>query len=80
MQILITMTKTVSSYDLHSGISNLYKMQTERKLLLRSTLVALSSNETALATDYETSLILERLLYSMDDFARRVLADRFTGQ
>ena len=40
----------------------------------------LSGKETALAADPETSIILERLLYSMDDFARRVLADRFTGQ
>ncbi|SCV73318.1 BQ2448_7244 [Microbotryum intermedium] len=51
----------------------------DRPLLLRSALESLSGNELALAGDTETSVILERLLYSMDDFAKRVLADRFTG-
>lgn len=51
----------------------------ERQLLLRSALVELSGHELALAADPETSIILERLLYSMDDFAKRVLMDRFAG-
>ncbi|KAM0791930.1 hypothetical protein ACM66B_004184 [Microbotryomycetes sp. NB124-2] len=51
----------------------------DRPLLLRSALQNLSGNEIPLAGDNDTSVILEQLLYSMDDFARRVLADRFTG-
>ncbi|KAK4046586.1 Nucleolar protein 9 [Microbotryomycetes sp. JL201] len=51
----------------------------DRPLLLRSALQNLSGNEISLAGDNDTSVILEQLLYSMDDFARRVLADRFTG-
>lgn len=52
----------------------------ERPLLLRSALESLAGHEIELAGDNETSVILERLLYAMDDFARRVLLDRFTGQ
>jgi len=51
----------------------------DRKLLIRTALRNLSGQETALATDPDASLILERLLYSMDDFAQRVLADQLTG-
>lgn len=51
----------------------------ERNLLLRSALEELSGHELSLAADPETSVILERLIYSMDDFAKRVLADRFMG-
>jgi hypothetical protein len=52
----------------------------DRVLLLRASLQTLAGHEVELATDPETSVILERLLYSMDDFARRVLADSFAGQ
>lgn len=52
----------------------------DRVLLLRAALTQLSGNEASIAADPETSPILERLVYSMDDFARRVLIDRFTGQ
>jgi len=52
----------------------------ERPLLLRSALESLAGHEIELAGDNETSVILERLLYAMDDFARRVLLDRFTGE
>lgn len=51
----------------------------ERHLLLRSALEELSGHELSLAADPETSIILERLIHSMDDFAKRVLADRFIG-
>lgn len=51
----------------------------DRPLLLRSALESLSGHEIPLAGDGDTSIILERLLYSMDDFARRVLAERFIG-
>ncbi|POW00374.1 hypothetical protein PSTT_13186 [Puccinia striiformis] len=49
----------------------------ERQLLLRSALTELGGHELALASDPETSIILERIIYSMDGFAKRVLADRF---
>ncbi|GAA5879418.1 hypothetical protein JCM8547_005421 [Rhodosporidiobolus lusitaniae] len=52
----------------------------ERPLLLRSALESLSGQEVELAGDGETSVILEQLLYAMDDFAKRVLLDRFAGQ
>ncbi|MBW0546820.1 hypothetical protein O181_086535 [Austropuccinia psidii MF-1] len=51
----------------------------ERHLLLRSALSELSGHEVALATDPETSIILERIIYSLDDFAKRVLVDRLIG-
>lgn len=49
----------------------------DRPLLLRSALESLSGHEISLAGDGDSSLVLERLCYSMDDFARRVLMDRF---
>lgn len=55
------------------------EIEDDRPYLLRSALESLSGHEIPLAGDGETSLILEKLLYSMDDFARRVLADRFAG-
>ncbi|KAK4704189.1 nucleolar protein 9, partial [Phenoliferia sp. Uapishka_3] len=55
------------------------EVEDDRPYLLRSALESLSGHEIPLAGDGETSLILEKLLYSMDDFARRVLADRFMG-
>lgn len=48
----------------------------ERQLLLRSALTELNGQELALASDPDTSIILERILHSMDGFAIRVLADR----
>lgn len=55
------------------------EIEDERPLLLRSALESLSGHEIALAGDHETSVVLEQLLYAMDDFAKRVLLDRFTG-
>ena len=55
------------------------EQEDDRPLLLRSALESLGGHEIALAGDGDTSIILERLCYSMDDFARRVLVDRFSG-
>ncbi|KAH8924096.1 ARM repeat-containing protein [Atractiella rhizophila] len=66
-----------------AGPSQLEDEDSDASLLLRNALESLSSSdassELALATDPETSLILERLLHSMNDFSRRVLVDRFAG-
>ncbi|GAA5824341.1 hypothetical protein JCM3770_001813 [Rhodotorula araucariae] len=56
------------------------EVEDERPLLLRSALESLSGHEIALAGDHETSVVLEQMLYAMDDFAKRVLLDRFTGE
>ncbi|GAA5934009.1 RNA-binding RNA processing protein NOP9 [Sporobolomyces koalae] len=56
------------------------ELEDERPLLLRSALESLSGHEVALAGDNESSVVLERLLHAMDDSAKRVLLDRFTGQ
>lgn len=56
------------------------EQEDDRPLLLRSSLESLSGHEIPLAGDPDTSIILERLLFAMDDFARRVLGDRFMGQ
>lgn len=52
----------------------------ERAQLIRGSLQQLSGHEIELAVDAESAIVLERLTHSMDDFARRVLADRFAGQ
>lgn len=56
------------------------EIEDDRPLLLRSSLESLSGHEMTLAGDPDTSIILERLLFAMDDFAKRVLGDRFAGQ
>lgn len=38
-----------------------------------------SNKERQLATDPDCSIILERMLHSMDDFIKRVFADRLSG-
>ncbi|GAA5974331.1 hypothetical protein JCM11641_006742 [Rhodosporidiobolus odoratus] len=55
------------------------EIEDERPLLLRSALESLSGHEVSLAGDGESSVVLEQLLYAMDDFAKRVLLDRFSG-
>ncbi|KZP00041.1 ARM repeat-containing protein [Calocera viscosa TUFC12733] len=50
-----------------------------RKMFLNAALAELNGKELQLATDPECSVILERMMYSMDDFSRRVLFDRLSG-
>jgi nucleolar protein 9 len=51
----------------------------ERKLFFLAALQEMSGKELVLATDPECSTILERMLHSMDDFARRVFMDALSG-
>ncbi|KAL1665643.1 armadillo-type protein [Schizophyllum commune] len=51
----------------------------ERRLFVEAALREMSEKELQLATDPESSVVLERLLYSMDDFARRVFMDSMSG-
>ena len=37
------------------------------------------NKEKQLATDPDCSVVLERMMYSMDDFVRRVFVDSLTG-
>lgn len=52
---------------------------TDRRLFFAAALTEMSGKEKELATDPDCSSILERMAYSMDDFARRVFMDRLTG-
>ena len=51
----------------------------DRRLFFVAALSEMSGKEKELATDPDCSTILERMAYSMDDFARRVFMDRLTG-
>ena len=51
----------------------------ERRMFVEAALHEMSEKELQLATDPESSVVLERLLYSMDDFARRVFMDSMSG-
>ncbi|KAI0698876.1 armadillo-type protein [Cytidiella melzeri] len=51
----------------------------DRRLFFVAALTEMSGKEKELATDPDCSNILERMAYSMDDFARRVFMDRLTG-
>jgi nucleolar protein 9 len=51
----------------------------ERRLFFVAALTETSKKEKQLATDPDCSNILERMAYSMDDFARRVFVDRLAG-
>ncbi|GJJ07712.1 hypothetical protein Clacol_001917 [Clathrus columnatus] len=51
----------------------------QRRIFFAAALSEMHNKELQLATDPECSVILERMLYSMDDFARRVFTDSLTG-
>lgn len=51
----------------------------ERKAFVTAVLTEMEGKELQLATDPDCSTILERVSHSMDDFARRVLMDKFAG-
>lgn len=51
----------------------------ERKLFFIAALSEMSGKEKQLAADPDCSNILERMIHSMDDFARRVFVDRLAG-
>jgi nucleolar protein 9 len=51
----------------------------EKRIFFVAALTEMSENEKQLATDPNCSLILERMMYSMDDFVRRVFMDRLAG-
>ena len=52
----------------------------DRTNFLHNSLTELRSLELQLSTDPDCALIMERLLHSMGDWGRRVLADSFSGQ
>ncbi|KAJ6516296.1 armadillo-type protein [Mycena sanguinolenta] len=51
----------------------------ERRMFFVAALTEMSDKEKQLATDPDSSLVLERMTHSMDDFARRVFVDRLIG-
>ncbi|EIW82459.1 ARM repeat-containing protein [Coniophora puteana RWD-64-598 SS2] len=51
----------------------------ERRIFFLAALSEMSGNEKQLATDPDCSVILERMIHSMDDFVRRVFIDSLTG-
>ncbi|KAI6046465.1 armadillo-type protein [Pisolithus marmoratus] len=50
-----------------------------KRLFFVAALTEMSGKERQLATDPECSVVLERVLYSMDDFVRRVFIDSLCG-
>lgn len=52
---------------------------TEKRLFFMAALDEMRGKEKQLATDAECSIVLERMLYSMDDFVRRVFVDSLAG-
>ncbi|KAF5393695.1 hypothetical protein D9757_000366 [Collybiopsis confluens] len=52
---------------------------TERRMFFFAALNEMRDKEKQLATDPDCSIILERMAYSMDDFARRVFVDSLSG-
>ncbi|PBK73207.1 ARM repeat-containing protein [Armillaria solidipes] len=51
----------------------------EKHTFFLAALTEMTGKEKQLATDPDCSVILERMLHSMDDFARRVFTDSLTG-
>jgi len=51
----------------------------ERRLFFVAALTEMRGKEKQLATDPDCSIILERMIYSMDDFIRRVFVDSMAG-
>ncbi|OCF41800.1 hypothetical protein I317_04406 [Kwoniella heveanensis CBS 569] len=59
------------------GVSSEGEEREDRQLFLSSVLSELRSHELPTSTDPETSIILERLLPSLNDWGRRVIGDAF---
>ncbi|WVQ97408.1 hypothetical protein IAU59_004521 [Kwoniella sp. CBS 9459] len=59
------------------GLSSEGEEREDRQLFLTSVLSELRSHELPTSTDPETSIILERLLPSLNDWGRRVIGDAF---
>ncbi|WVQ62132.1 uncharacterized protein L199_000270 [Kwoniella botswanensis] len=59
------------------GVSTEGEEREDRQLFLTSVLSELRSHELPTSTDPETSIILERLLPSLNDWGRRVIGDSF---
>jgi nucleolar protein 9 len=51
----------------------------DRRMFLMAALQEISGKERELATDPECAAGVERMIYSMDDFVRRVFMDRLAG-
>ena len=51
----------------------------DRRIFLLASLQEMSGKERQLATEPDCSTILERMIYSMDDFVRRVFMDSLAG-
>ncbi|PPR04002.1 hypothetical protein CVT24_010495 [Panaeolus cyanescens] len=51
----------------------------QKRLFLMAALTEMHQKEKQLATDPDCSIVLERMLYSMDDFVRRVFMDSMAG-
>ena len=51
----------------------------EKRLFFIAALDEMHGKEKQLATDADCSVVLERMIYSMDDFVRRVFVDSLTG-
>ncbi|KAF9040737.1 armadillo-type protein [Panaeolus papilionaceus] len=51
----------------------------QKRLFLMAALTEMHQKERQLATDPDCSIVLERMLYSMDDFVRRVFMDSMAG-
>ncbi|WVR05940.1 hypothetical protein IAU60_002966 [Kwoniella sp. DSM 27419] len=59
------------------GVTSEGEEREDRQLFLTSVLSELRSHELPVSTDPETSIILERLLPSLNDWGRRVIGDAF---
>nr|XP_019015013.1 uncharacterized protein I206_01101 [Kwoniella pini CBS 10737]OCF53794.1 hypothetical protein I206_01101 [Kwoniella pini CBS 10737] len=59
------------------GVSSEGEEREDRQLFLTSVLSELRSHELPTSTDPETSIVLERLLPSLNDWGRRVIGDSF---
>ncbi|EIW72780.1 hypothetical protein TREMEDRAFT_67052 [Tremella mesenterica DSM 1558] len=62
------------------GISSSGEEREDRQTFLSSVLTELRDHELVVATDPETSIVLERLLPSLGDWGRRVIGDAFGEQ
>ena len=76
--------------DPNEGIENMFYLaktilaadifcSPERRMFFTAVLSEMTGKELQLATDPDCSPVLERMLYSMDDFIRRVFTDSLAG-
>jgi nucleolar protein 9 len=73
------MGTSIVGWDKNDAQCQNFSLSTERRMFFAAALGEMQGKERQLATDPDCAVILERMIYSMDDLARRIFANSLAG-